>query len=131
MDSELQKSLDRLQWSRDNSNEDLKASEMWQGWGPEPYDNLTVIMEAARKVANLDYIAARDRIVPLIAAMLDEGSVECAVVAREAVLAALGITDPTICVHCGGTGAGEVQTPWKTNPCHHCGGSGEAPDAGQ
>ncbi len=31
------------------------------------------VVEAARKYANPDYIAARDRIVPLIAAMLDEG----------------------------------------------------------
>ena len=92
------------------------------------YRAVELVTNTARKYANPDYIVARDRIVPLIAAMLDEGDIECAVIAREAVDAALGITDTAICVHCGGTGAGEVQTPWKTNPCHHCGGSGEAPD---
>ena len=52
------------------------------------------IVEAARRVANPDLIAARDRITPIIAEMLDDrGVIECAVVARIAVHAALGITE--------------------------------------
>ena len=37
-------------------------------------------------------------------------------------------TEDIECPACDGSGAGEVQTPWKTNPCHHCDGSGVTED---
>ncbi len=91
-------------------------------------DDRNLFIDAARKVANPD-IAAIAEALAVYAGYdgLGPGPEYWRGMAKEAV-AALGIEDPTICVHCGGTGAGEVQTPWKTNPCHHCGGSGEAPD---
>lgn len=52
------------------------------------------IVDAARKYANPDINAARDRITPMIAEMLDDrGAIECAVIAQAAVVAALGITE--------------------------------------
>ena len=52
------------------------------------------IVDAARRVANPDLIAARDRITPIIHNMLNTGkTIECAVIARIAVHAALGTTE--------------------------------------
>ena len=34
------------------------------------------------------------------------------------------VTEDVRCPICGGTGAGQVQTPWKTNPCESCDGTG-------
>ena len=40
----------------------------------------------------------------------------------------LGVTEDTKCPVCKGSGVGEMQTPWKFNPCDHCDGSGVTED---
>ena len=75
----------------------------WESWLASAHgcdfdhDTMQAILhvnEAARRVANPDLIAARDRITPIIHNMLNTGkNIECAVIARIAVHAALGITE--------------------------------------
>ena len=58
------------------------------------HDALIVVFDAARRfvdAAEPDIIAARDKITPMIADMLDSrGTIECAVVAQVAITAAFG-----------------------------------------
>ena len=58
--------------------------------GMGPYEVIVVYERII--TANPDLIAARDKIAPMIAQMLDDGAIECAEVVRVAVNVALGVT---------------------------------------
>ena len=92
---------------------------------PPPSD---VIVDAARRVANLDYEAAIVKHNELYPVPLSAKGEEWV---RQIVDAALGTTtEDGECPECGGTGAGQVQTPWKTNPCESCDGTGDRVEKG-
>ena len=116
MESELQKALNLLHDHRNSHT-----------FG-EVVTAFDTIVAAARKVANPDYKTATHALIDALATDLPGIGAVGEIGARIAVRAALGTEDTTICVHCGGTGAGEVQTPWKTNPCHHCDSTGITED---
>jgi len=91
---------------------------------------LNVIVDAARLVANLDLTqleAVKHHLETYDLTLTKHDSVRfLAHGAQQFVDLAAALTEgDTKCPDCSGSGAGQVQTPWKTNPCERCDGTGD------